>query len=61
MTEDIDRIEDMERHETSTKIPMGWLIFFIGIIVWGIYYCVSFTPEISGWSQEKEYLESIKK
>jgi hypothetical protein len=61
MVQDIDRIEDMEREDTKRKLPMGWLLFFIGIILWGIFYIISYTPEISGWSQEGQYLESIKK
>jgi len=58
---DIDKIEDMEREDTKKRLPVGWLLFFIGIILWGIFYIISYTPEISGWSQEKQYLESIKK
>jgi len=58
---DIDKIEDMEREDTQKRLPVGWLLFFIGIILWGIFYVISYTPEISGWSQEKQYLESIKK
>lgn len=61
MVEDIDRIEDMEREDTKKKLPIGWLLLFIGLILWGIYYSISYTPEISGWSQEGQYLESIKK
>lgn len=61
MVQDIDRIEDMEREDTKRKLPMGWLLLFIGLIVWGIFYSISYTPEISGWSQERQYLESIKK
>lgn len=61
MVQDIDRIEDMEREDTREKLPIGWLLLFIGLIVWGIFYSISYTPEISGWSQERQYLESIKK
>ncbi len=61
MVQDIDRIEDMEREDTKKKLPLGWLLLFIGLIVWGIFYSISYTPEISGWSQEGQYLESIKK
>lgn len=61
MVEDIDRIEDMEREDTKKKLPIGWLLLFIGLILWGIYYSISYTPEISGWSQEGQYLESIEK
>jgi hypothetical protein len=61
MSEDIDKIEDMERKDTATKLPMGWLLLFIALILWGIFYSISYTPEISGWSQEKQYHDSLKK
>jgi hypothetical protein len=62
MTEDLDNLEEFEAEETRTrKIPVGWLILFWGLIIWGVYYFISYTPAISGWSQEKAYEESIKK
>lgn len=61
MTEEIDRLEEFENEETlKRKIPFGWLILFWALILWGIYYIVSYTPVISGWSQEKAYLEQIE-
>lgn len=60
MTEEIDSIEEFEAKETSKKLPIGWLILFWGLIIWGIYYFISYTPSISGWSQEKAYEESIR-
>ncbi len=59
--EEIDNIEKFEAKETSKKLPRGWLILFIGLIVWGVYYIAAYTPAISGWSQEKAYEESLKK
>lgn len=61
MPEDIDNIEEFEAKETARIIPAGWLMIFIGLILFGIYYVASYTPEISGWSQEKAYEESLKK
>lgn len=61
MADEMDRIEDMEREDTKKKLPIGWLLLFIGLIVWGIFYSLAYTPEISGWSQEKQFLESLKK
>ncbi|RJR20264.1 MAG: hypothetical protein C4581_03535 [Nitrospiraceae bacterium] len=61
MVEDIDSMDEFEVKEASNRIPMGWLILFWGLIIWGIYYFISYTPSISGWSQEKAYEESIKK
>lgn len=58
MTEDMDNLNEFEAKETSHKLPIGWLILFIGLILWGIYYLISYTPAISGWSQEKAYEES---
>jgi len=50
-----------ESVDAKRKIPIGWLILFWGLILWGIYYFASYTPSISGWSQEKAYEESVKK
>ncbi len=61
MSDDTDRIEDMEKAEPRHKIPIGWLLLFVGLFLWGIYYSASYTPEVSGWSQEKQYQESVKK
>jgi hypothetical protein len=61
MAEEMENIEDYEAKETSKKLPIGWLILFWGLIIWGVYYFISYTPSISGWSQEKAYEESIKK
>jgi len=61
MAEDTERIEDMERQDTKTKLPLGWLLLLAGLIVWGVFYIVSYTPQISGWTQEGAYLESLKK
>jgi len=61
MAEDTERIEDMEREDTKKKLPLGWLLLLAGLIVWGVFYIVSYTPQISGWTQEGAYLESLKK
>ena len=61
MVEDYDDIEAFEAKDTSRKLPVGWLILFWGLIIWGIFYFVSYTPAISGWSQEKAYEESVNK
>lgn len=59
MAEEFDEIESFEAKETSRKLPAGWLILFFGLILWGIYYYISYTPAISGWSQSKAYEESV--
>jgi hypothetical protein len=60
MTDELDNIEELEAKQTSRKLPVGWLILFWGLIIWGIYYFVSYSPQISGWSQAKAYEESLK-
>jgi hypothetical protein len=61
MTEELDNMEAFEAKETSRKLPVGWLILFWGLIIWGIYYVAAYTPAISGWSQEKAYEETVRK
>ena len=61
MAEELDNMEEFEAKETAHKLPLGWLILFWGLILWGIYYFVSYSPAISGWSQSKAYEESVKK
>lgn len=61
MAEDLDNIEAFESKETSHKLPVGWLILFWGLIIWGVYYFVTYSPAISGWTQTKAYEESVKK
>ncbi len=60
MAEELDNIEDFEAKSTAKKLPIGWLLLFVCLILWGIYYTVAHTPAISGWSQEKAYTESLK-
>ncbi|MBA4372824.1 MAG: hypothetical protein C0402_08155 [Thermodesulfovibrio sp.] len=61
MAEDLDNIDAFEAKETSHKLPVGWLILFWGLIIWGVYYFVTYSPAISGWTQTKAYEESVKK
>ena len=61
MADELDNIEELEARETAHKLPIGWVILFVGLILWGIYYTATYTPSISGWSQQKAYEESIKK
>jgi cytochrome c oxidase cbb3-type subunit 3 len=49
-----------EIKEEHNKLPLGWVLFFIGVIAWLIYYIVAYTPGISGWSFNKNFDESMK-
>lgn len=59
MPEEYDDIEAMEAKDTAKDLPWGWVILFVGLILWGIYYFAMYTPSISGWSQDRAYQESI--
>lgn len=60
MADDMDTIHDFEAKETAGKLPIGWQILFWGLILFGIYYTVAYTPAFTGWSQERVYTESVK-
>ncbi len=58
--EEQDDIDAMTREDTAHKLPLGWVILFVGLILWGVYYFVAYTPSISGWTQDSGLVESIK-
>ncbi|PLX71001.1 MAG: hypothetical protein C0602_02915 [Denitrovibrio sp.] len=58
--EEFDNPEEFHREDTENVLPLGWLILFIGLIVFGIYYIYAYTPAFSGWSQEKQLEEVMK-
>ena len=57
---DENDLSSFDNHETATKLPLGWVLLFLCAIVFGIFYCASYMPQISGWSQVQEYQESVK-
>jgi hypothetical protein len=61
MIEELDNPEDFEARETARKLPIGWLILFWGLILFGIVYTVMYTPGFGGWSQEKAYTDTTSK
>lgn len=46
-----DDLSAFESKETSHKLPVGWLLLFWGLIVWGIWYLYAYSPALGGWSQ----------
>jgi hypothetical protein len=60
MSDDLDKIESFEAKETSHTLPVGWLILFWALILWGIFYLYTYTPSLGGWSQGGAYEESLK-
>lgn len=61
MAEEMDDIESFESKETAHRLPIGWLLLFWGLILWGVFYLYSYTPSLGGWSQEGAYQESVHK
>lgn len=62
--EEYDNFEEFEREDTAKKLPWGWMLLFIGLIVWGIWYLITYTPGFSGWTQAgelQEKMETVKK
>ncbi len=59
--EEQDDIHSYESKGTAKKLPVGWLILFLGLIAWGVFYTLAYTPGISSWSQAKAYTQSIQK
>jgi hypothetical protein len=59
-SEEFDNFENFERKDTAGKLPLGWLILFFGLIVFGIIYIFLYTPNFSGWSQEEELKQELK-
>jgi len=45
--------EPIGKMAAHNKVPRGFLVLFFGLIAFGIYYIVAYTPGISGWSQYK--------
>ena len=60
MAEDIDNIDDFEAQDTAKRLPVGWLILFWGLILFGIFYTAMYSPSMGGWSQEREFSENRK-
>ena len=49
-----DTTEAMERKETATTLPSGWLMLYFGLIAWGAWYLYTYSPWSTGWTQAGE-------
>ncbi|MEF3254991.1 MAG: hypothetical protein K6348_05440 [Deferribacterales bacterium] len=59
--EEFDDFSKFEKEDTKHDLPIGWLILFIGLIIFGVFYTYKYTPSLGGWSQEKAFEENMKK
>ena len=50
-----DDIPGLNRKDTENNLPLGWVIFFAALIVWGIYYLYAYTPMFTNWRQSGAY------
>lgn len=53
--EEQDDIASFSRKDTEHNLPIGWVIFYVALIVWGIYYIFAYTPMFSDWTQNGAY------
>jgi hypothetical protein len=51
---EMDDLSRFEAKETSHNLPVGWLILFWGLIVWGAWYFWTYSPALGGWSQAQD-------
>jgi cbb3-type cytochrome oxidase subunit FixP-like protein len=51
---EMDDLSQFEAKETSRKLPVGWVILFWGLVVWGAWYLWTYTPSLGGWSQTQD-------
>jgi hypothetical protein len=51
---ELDDLSKFEAKETSKKLPVGWLLLFWGLILWGAFYLYRYTPALGGWDQAKD-------
>ena len=48
------RMLDVSRYRSfyaPLLIPLAWLLFAGGLVVWGAYYLWTYSPALGGWSQ----------
>ncbi len=59
MTDELDSIESLQAKKTEHKLPLGWVLLFVGLIAWGVAYLWLYMPALGGWSQGKAYQEAV--
>ncbi len=48
-----------ERQEGKTRMPIGMMILFISLIVFGLCYLYLYSPQTTGWTQAGQYQRSM--
>ena len=52
--QELDDLTKFEAKETSHTLPIGWLLLFWGLIVWGGWYLWTYSPWSTGWTQTRD-------
>jgi hypothetical protein len=47
---ELDDLEKFEAKATARRLPVGWLLLFWGLVVWGAWYAWTYR----GWSQAED-------
>ena len=53
-----DTAEGMERKETAHALPLGFILLYGGLVLWGVWYLWAFSPWSTGWTQAGELAEA---
>jgi len=53
-------IQDVDNNCTENAVPPVFLVLFAVVTVFLIVYVVRFTPAISGWTSQQDYLSTAK-
>ncbi len=51
---ELDDLTKFEAKDTARKLPVGWVLLYWGLIVWGAWYLWKYTPSLGGWSQGQD-------
>ncbi len=51
---ELDDLAKFEAKDTSKKLPVGWVVLFWGLVIWGAFYFWRYTPALGGWSQAQD-------
>jgi heme/copper-type cytochrome/quinol oxidase subunit 2 len=49
-----DTAEALERKASEHDLPVGFILLFGGLILWGIWYLWAYSPWSTGWTQAGE-------
>jgi hypothetical protein len=54
LQDELDDLSKFEAKETSHTLPVGYLVLYFGLILWGLWYLWAYSPWGSGWTQAED-------